>query len=86
VPVPPAELSAHYSISGPPAAEEAARAVAAPSGIAHDGGPGETLLSGSRAQVLATLGDVVQAALDAGAYRLDVRLEAPSETRGQTPC
>jgi hypothetical protein len=81
VPVPPAELSAHYTIAGPPAAEEAARAVAAPSGIAHDGGPGETLLSGSRAQVLATLGDVVQAALDAHAHRIDVRLEAPTESR-----
>jgi len=81
VPVPPAELSAHYRIGGPSAAEEAARAVAGPSGIAHDGGPGETLLSGSRAQVLATLGDVVQAALDAHAHRIDVRLEAPTESR-----
>ncbi|HEX5618812.1 MAG TPA: hypothetical protein VFX51_10350 [Solirubrobacteraceae bacterium] len=81
MPVPPAELSAHYRIAGPPDAEEAARAVAAPSGIAHDGGPGETLLSGSRAQVLATLGDVVQAALDAHAHRIDVRLEAPTESR-----
>jgi hypothetical protein len=81
VPVPPAELSVHYTIAGPPAASEAAAAVAAPSGIAHDGGPGETLLAGSRAQVLATLGDVVVAALDAHAYRIDVRLEAPSESR-----
>ena len=81
MPVPPAELSAHYRIAGPPDAEEAAAAVAGPSGIAHDGGPGETLLSGSRAQVLATLGDVVQAALDAHAHRIDVRLEAPTESR-----
>ena len=81
MPVPPAELSAHFTIAGPPAAEAAARAVAGPSGIAHDGGPGETLLSGSRAQVLATLGDVVQAALDAHAHRIDVRLEAPTESR-----
>jgi hypothetical protein len=81
VPVPPAELSAHYSISGPDAARDAAAAVAGPSGIAHDGGPGETLLAGSRGQVLATLGDVVTAALDAHAHRIDVRLEAPTETR-----
>jgi hypothetical protein len=81
VPVPPAELSAHYRIAGPAAAEEAAAAVAGPSGIAHDGGPGEMLLAGSRAQVLATLGDVVQAALDAHAHRIDVRLEAPTESR-----
>ena len=55
--------------------------MAGPSGIAHEGGPGETLLAGSRAQVLATLGDVVQAALDARAHRIDVRLEAPTESR-----
>jgi hypothetical protein len=81
MPVPPAELSAHYSIDGPAAAREAAAAVAAPSGIAHEGGPNETLLSGSRAAVLATLGDVVTAALDAHAHRIDVRLEAPTEAR-----
>ena len=81
MPVPPAELSAHYTIDGPDAARDAAAAVAGPSGIAHDGGPGETLLAGSRAQVLATLGDVVTAALDAHARRIDVRLEAPTETR-----
>jgi uncharacterized protein YqgV (UPF0045/DUF77 family) len=81
VPVPPAELSAHFSIEGPPAANDAAAAVAGPSGIAHEAGPGETLLSGSRAQVLATLGDVVMAALDAKAHRIEVRLEAPTESR-----
>jgi hypothetical protein len=81
VPVPPAELSAHFTIAGPPEAADAAAAVAGPSGIAHEGGPDETLLSGSRVQVLATLGDVVAAALDAHAHRIDVRLEAPTETR-----
>ena len=48
LPVPPAELSAHYTIAGPDEALDAARAVADPSGIAHEAGPGETLLSGSR--------------------------------------
>ena len=81
MPVPPAELSAHFTIEGPAAATDAAAAVAGPSGIAHEGGPGGTLLAGSRAQVLATLGDVVVAALDAHAHRIDVRLEAPAETR-----
>ena len=81
MPVPPAELSAHFTIAGPEGAQEAAAAVAGPSGIAHEGGPGETLLAGSRAAVLATLGDVVVAALDAHANRIDVRLEAPTETR-----
>jgi hypothetical protein len=81
VPVPPAELAAHYTIAGPPAAAEAAAAVAGPSGIAHEGGPDETLLAGSREQVLATLGDVVMAALDAQAHRIEVRLEAPTQSR-----
>ena len=81
MPVPPAELSAHFTIAGPGEALEAARAAASSSGIAHEAGPGETLLGGSRADVLATLGEVLSAALDAGAYRIDVRLEAPTESR-----
>ena len=81
MPVPPAELSAHFTIAGPDEARDAAHAVADPSGIAHEAGSGETLLGGSRAEVLGTLGDAVMAALDAGAYRIDVRLEAPTETR-----
>jgi hypothetical protein len=81
VPVPPVELSAHYTIAGPPEAAEAARTAAAASGIAHDAGPDETLLGGSRAAVMAALHDVVAAALDAQAHRIDVRFEAPTESR-----
>jgi hypothetical protein len=81
MPVPPAELTAHFRIGGPPEALEAARRVAGPSGIAHEGGPDEILLSDSRALVLSTFDDVVAAALDNRAYRLDVRLEAPAESR-----
>ncbi|MGH2947269.1 MAG: hypothetical protein ACRDPC_13620 [Solirubrobacteraceae bacterium] len=81
MPVPPAELSARCHIEG-----EAARATAAASGLAHDAGPGETILTGPRADVLAALVGVIEASLDAGARTLDVRLEAPTETRGgQTP-
>jgi uncharacterized protein YqgV (UPF0045/DUF77 family) len=81
VPVPPAELTAELTVSGPDAARSALREVAAASGLALDAGPGETMLSGSRAAVLGALGDAVQAALDAGAHGLDVRLEAPTESR-----
>ena len=81
MPVPPAELTAEYAIEGPDEALEVARRVAAPSGLAREGGPGVTALAGGRAEVLATLSDVVLASLDAGARRFDVRLEAPSETR-----
>jgi hypothetical protein len=80
MPVPPAELTAEYEIKGSDEALAAALDVAGPTGLAREAGPGVTALSGSRADVLATLGDVVMAALDAGAHEIDVRL-----VRGQTP-
>ena len=79
MPVPPAELSATLTVAG--AAHDAARAAAAPSGLARDAGPEETLLSGPRAEVMAALNAAVDAALDAGAHRIDVRLDAPTEAR-----
>ena len=82
MPAAPAELTAHFSIAGPDAARDAALAAATPTGLAREGGPGELILAGSREQVLATLGDAVVAALDAGAHGLDVKLEAPKESRG----
>jgi len=80
--VPPAELSVQLTIDGPDAAKEAGRAAAAPSGLAREAGPEQTLLSGSRADVLATLGDVLGAALEAGAHLIDVRVGAPTEGPG----
>ena len=80
MPVPPAELTAEYEIEGPDEAAAAARAVAGPSGLAREAGPGVMALIGSRAEVLATLDAVVAAALDAGAHEIDVRLVG-----GQTP-
>jgi uncharacterized protein YqgV (UPF0045/DUF77 family) len=81
VPVPPAELTAHFTLQGPEAARAAARDAAAASGLAREAGPKEMALTGSRAEVLAALREVVEAALDAGAHQLDVRFEAPSEAR-----
>jgi hypothetical protein len=81
MPVPPAELTAHFTVEGPNAARDAALAAAGPSGLAREAGPGETLIAGPRAAVLGALGDAVQAALAAGAHALDVRLEAPTESR-----
>ena len=82
MPVTPAELTAHFSIAGPEDARDAAYATAEPTGLARDAGPGELMLSGARDAVLAALGDAVVAALDAGAHGLDVKLEAPKESRG----
>ena len=81
MPVPPAELTVEYAIEGPEAALAAARDAASPSGLAREAGPGVTALSGPREPVMEALHDVVAAALDAGARRLDVRLEAPAESR-----
>ena len=80
MPVPPAELTAEYRIEGPDEALAAALDVAGPTGLAREAGPGVTALSGDRGAVLGTLGDVVMAALDAGAHEIDVRL-----VRGLTP-
>ncbi len=82
MPVPPAELTAHYTLDGPDEARDAARRAAEPSGLARETGPGETALTGGRDEVLAALGAVLAAALDAGARSLEVRLEAPTEARG----
>jgi uncharacterized protein YqgV (UPF0045/DUF77 family) len=81
VPVPPAELTAEFSVEGPDAAVAAARSAADPSGLARETGPGVTALTGSREAVLDVLREVVMAAIDAGAHRLEVRLEAPAESR-----
>ena len=80
MPVPPAELTAHFTIAGPEEARRAALEAAA--SLALDAGPGELALSGARYVVLGALIRAVVAALDAGAHRLVVELEAPQESRG----
>ena len=80
MPVPPAELTVQLTIEGPDAAKEAGRAAAAPSGVAREAGA-ETLLAGSRSDVLAALADALAAALEAGAHAIEVRVETPAESR-----
>jgi uncharacterized protein YqgV (UPF0045/DUF77 family) len=77
-----AELSVTPSTGGrepPRAQEEAARKAASESGLAHEGGPGSTLLAGNRDEVLAAAVQVVAAALDAGAHRVQVKFEASGD-------
>ena len=81
MPVPPAELTARVHDRGARGRAGGGAAGRQPSGLAREAGPGETMLAGERAKVLAALGDTVAAALDAGARGLDVRLEAPTEAR-----
>jgi uncharacterized protein YqgV (UPF0045/DUF77 family) len=86
MPAPPAEVTAEFTIH--PFTEghiephvsagiEAARA----SGLAVEVGPFGTGLAGPRREVLATLTKVMDAAIEAGARTIQVKLEAPSETR-----
>ena len=80
MPAAPAELTACFTIEG--AAREAVIAAVRDTGLARDGGPGVLMLAGPRASVLDALRDAVEAALGAGARGLDVKLEAPTESRG----
>jgi hypothetical protein len=80
MPVAPAELTACFAIDGP--AREAVVAAVRESGLARDSGPGELMLAGPRTSVLDALGDALEAALGAGVRELDVKLQAPTESRG----
>jgi uncharacterized protein YqgV (UPF0045/DUF77 family) len=82
VPVPPAELTAEFTID--PADREAVRAgrqAAIESGLALDAGPDTTALSGARREVLDALHRVVDAAIDAGTATVEVRLQVPRDVR-----
>ena len=77
-----AELSVEPSTRGRESPErqvQAAERAAAATGLAHEGGPGSTVLAGERDGVLAAAVDVVAAALEAGAYRVQVRFEASGD-------
>ncbi len=77
-----AELTVVPSMDGrePPQAQiEAARRAAAKSGLAHESGPGSTLLAGERAEVLTAAVEVIEASLDAGAHIVQVKVEATED-------
>ena len=82
MPVPPAELSARFSVDGPDEALAAARKAAAPSKLVRDAGPRELALTGPHAEVIEAFGAALAAALEAGASGLDASFEAPQESRG----
>ena len=82
MPVPPAELTAHFTVDGPEEALAAARDAVAPSHLVRDGGPGELVMAGPHGEVLEAFGTALAAALEAGANGLDASFEAPQESRG----
>lgn len=81
------EVVAELKIVPSPRAEQPPRAqidagmhAAVESGLAaHEAGPDSTILSGDRGEVLDAVRGVVEAALDAGAKSVEVRVEAQEE-------
>jgi uncharacterized protein YqgV (UPF0045/DUF77 family) len=78
-----AELSAELTVVSSPRAErppreqvEAAVEAAGATGLAHEASPDSTVLAGGREEVLAAVLEVLEAALDAGAREVRVKVEA----------
>jgi len=79
-----AELTVVPSLEGeqsPRAQIDAAQRAASESGLAHESGPGSTLLAGGRAEVLAATFKAIEASLDAGAHIVQVKVEATEDAR-----
>jgi uncharacterized protein YqgV (UPF0045/DUF77 family) len=81
-----AELTAELTVvptseaESPPREQvEAAKRVAGESGLAREAGPEITALAGGRREVLEASLKVIEAALDAGAHAVEVRVEAEGE-------
>ena len=82
-----AELTAELKVVPSPEAEsppreqvEAARRAASDSGLAREAGPETTVLAGGRKEVLEAAMETVEAALDAGARAVEVKVEAEGES------
>lgn len=58
---------------------EAAKKVAGESGLAHEASPETTVLAGGRREVLDATVRVLEAALDAGARAVEVKVEAEGD-------
>ncbi len=82
-----AQLSAELEVVTSPEAErspqdqvQAAKAAASESGLAHEAGPETTVLAGGRKEVLQATMQVIEAALDAGAHAVNVKVEAEEDS------
>ena len=81
-----AQLSAELEVvtspeagSSPREQVEAVKAEASESGLAHEAGPESTVLAGGREEVLEATMRVIEAALDAGAHAVNVKVEAEGD-------
>ncbi len=75
-----AELSAELKVV-PSQGEsfEAAKRVAGESGLGREAGPETTMISGGRQEVLEAMTRTIEAALDAGARTVEVKIEAEGD-------
>lgn len=83
-----AELSAELKVVPSEGAErspeeqaEAVREAAGSTGLAREAGPEAVVLSGGRGEVLGAVTQVLEAALDAGARAVEVRVEAEGDSQ-----
>ena len=81
-----AQLSAELEVvtstevdTSPQEQVEAAKAAASESGLAREAGPETTVLAGGRKEVLQATMRVIEAALDAGAHAVNVKVEAEGD-------
>jgi uncharacterized protein YqgV (UPF0045/DUF77 family) len=81
-----AELSAELKIVPSSRAEkspreqvEAGMETASATGLAHEAGPGSTVLAGRRKEVIEAVIKVIEASLDAGAHIVQVKVEAEGD-------
>ena len=81
-----AQLTAELEVVTSPEAErspqeqvQAAKEAAGESGLAHEAGPEITVLAGGRKEVLQATTQVIEAALDAGAHAVNVKVEAEGD-------
>ena len=81
-----AQLSAELKIVPSERAEkpprdqiEAAKSAAGETGLAREAGPDTTMLAGERGEVLEATMKVIEAALDAGARTVEVKVEAEAD-------
>ena len=83
-----AQLSAELEVvtstevdTSPQEQVEAAKAAASESGLAREAGPETTVLAGGRKEVLQATMRVIEAALDAGAHAVNVKVEAEGDAQ-----
>lgn len=81
-----AELTAELEVipddraeNSPQAQLEAAKQAAGETGLAHEAGPESIVLAGSRDKVLDAAREVIEAALDAGAKTVEIKVEAEDD-------